>query len=130
MESEYTQLLAWPLSHLTPTPSDYIPRFDKLIDNFSTSSPFIHTLSLCLVHCEVNGTADNGIFRKRFPHLRVLALQNFIIEHPEVTSDFWSCHPNLEQIELLHAVGPCFEGVSSGMLPKLSVLMVIHLTLL
>ncbi|KIM74234.1 hypothetical protein PILCRDRAFT_709424 [Piloderma croceum F 1598] len=107
--------------HIANAP--YMQRLDKLIDNFSTSSPFIHTLSFHLSHCDVNGTADNGIFRKRYPHLRVLALQNFTVEHPEVISDFWSCHPNLEQIELLDVDGPCFEGLSSGTLPKLSVLM-------
>jgi hypothetical protein len=99
------------------------PAVHRLFDNLTTFSPFLHTLALCLGNEEdIDATAENGLFIRRLPHLRVLTLQHFTVGRPEVAAEFWACHPTLERVELSQVAGRWFEGLTTGALPRLNIL--------
>jgi len=95
---------------------------NTLFHNLTTFSPLLHTLVLHIGAVGIEVTCDN-VFWPRFPHLRVLSLDGFILEHPELAAEFWSFHSNLEQVELLsprYTAGSYFEGVLTGTFPRLT----------
>lgn len=103
---------------------------ERLFDSLTTSSPLLHTLELIVEDEElIDTTAKDGLFTRRFPHLRVLTLNEFTIESPEVASEFWSSHPYLERVEISDVLdaGSWFNGLTHGNLPKLTILKVRNL---
>jgi hypothetical protein len=97
----------------------------KLFDNLSTFSPYLRTLTLHIPvqyddNIESNVTADNGLFTRHFPFLDTLSLRGCTVERPELASEFWFRHQNLERLEL-HDVGCRWFDKSSITFPRLRV---------